>query len=163
MIRFSTLAFLALLSVPAIAQNGGFHSFIVESTRATEALNCRSPELTEGNTVFGALYGCIQGRAETAKFFINEDADQPDRVSNVKVIWNDWHYDTGYGLHADSVEAAGMIEALASLYAPKLTEHLIDVFNGDVDRIIDGIGFRFEFTFFHGPSIDERMIVVTER
>ena len=68
------------------------------------------------------------GTAETAKVWINESAYRPGVVSNIKVMWNDWIRDIGYGLHADEEEAAIMVGTFADIYAPELKDQLLDVF-----------------------------------
>ena len=79
---------------------GDLLSFQQEAERATKILECPKAKITPASSGLGAIYGCIVGSSETVKFFINEGEDA-GKVKNVKLMWNDWFVDMGYGKHAD--------------------------------------------------------------
>lgn len=140
----------------------GFDTFSSESKLVTKALDCSTPKITPASGNWGALYGCIQGRAETVKWFINEKAGT-DKVANIKLMWNDWSKDVGYGIHADKREAQRALDVLINMYAPTESQLLNDVFWKNTNRTIKSNGFTFDYKYTKGPTIDERLIVVSAR
>lgn len=149
----------------AVVQLGESESrldFRNETLRVTERIACISSRVTPAEYDMGALYGCIQGTAETAKFFINEEAGT-GAVKNIKVMWNDWFEDVGYGIHSDSREARLMVRALASLYAPELEGELVAAFFGNTDEAFELEDMNINYTYRRGPKIDERLLVLTPR
>jgi hypothetical protein len=140
----------------------GFGSFLSESDNATKALGCHDPGVTAASGSFGALYGCIQGRAETVKWFIN-GVPNTHHIENVKLMWNDWSKDRGYGVHADMDQAGKALASLIKMYAPEKGQELEEAFWGNEDKTIQTIDFVLKYTFFRGPAIDERLIVVTAK
>ncbi len=140
----------------------GFDTFALESKLTTKALDCRTPKITPASGDWGALYGCIQGRAETVKWFINEKAGT-GKVANIKLMWNDWSKDVGYGIHADKREAQRALDALINIYAPTESQPLNDVFWGNTNRTIESNSFTFDYSYTKGPAIDERLIIVRAR
>ena len=152
---------LSMFSGMSVAAQG-FGSFLSESNKATEALGCRNPEVTPASSGFGPLYGCIQGRAETVKWFIN-GMPNTHHVENVKLMWNDWSKERGYGVHADMDQAGKALASLIKMYAPEKGQELEDAFWGNEDKTIQTVDFVLKYTFFRGPAIDERLIVVTAK
>ena len=138
----------------------GFGSFLSESNNATKALGCRNPKVMPASFGFGALYGCIQGRAETVKWFIN-GVPNSHHVENVKLMWNDWSKDRGYGDHADKDKAGKALAVLIKMYAPEKGQELEEAFWGNEDKTIQTEDYVLKYTFFRGPAIDERLIAVT--
>ncbi|MEY3880413.1 MAG: hypothetical protein RIQ94_1209 [Pseudomonadota bacterium] len=144
---------------------GNFGSFRAEAEVAKNKLECPNsvdaditPALYDGA---GALYGCIQGKMETVKWFINE-IPKSNRVRNIKFLWNDWFTDMGYGLHSDKLEAQKALNVLIKLYAPEKEKELNNSFFENSDKTITATKFTLKYTYDHGSAIDERMIVVTE-
>ena len=160
-LRLLTLTAVLLTSTSVIAGDG-FGSFSSETDRATKALACPRPKTTPASAGLGALYGCVVGRAETVKFFINEGA-KAGQVKNVKLMWNDWFKDTGYGVHADQPEAEKFVRALAALYAPSLKDKLLKAFFANENTTVEAGQYRFAYSYSRGPAIDERLIVVTQK
>jgi hypothetical protein len=146
------------------AQNvfGGLLSFQEEADRATKALNCSKAKITPANSVLGALYGCIAGSAETVKFFINETVDD-HKVKNVKLMWNDWFVDIGYGKHADKKVAEAYVKAFARLYAPKMEKKLTSIFFSNSNTSIEVGAYQIAYTYTRGPKIDERLLMLTPK
>lgn len=148
-------------SCPSIPRDG-FMPFSREAQQATQALRCVNARTTPASDGMGALYGCVQGRAETAKWFINEDAGRAGHVLNVKVMWNDYHRDIGEGLHADHTEAETMVAVLARFYAPALATDLNAAMRTNQDRVWEVGRFRIAYSYFRGPAIEERLFTVSE-
>ena len=120
---------------------------------------CRSRKITLADAYLGKLYGCIAGKAETAKFFINEISGT-DRAKNIKVIWNAWREDMGYGAYADYDEARSMVHLVADRYAPAQRMKIAAAFNGTRNTVFHTPEVRIVYTAHAGPNIDEHMIVV---
>jgi hypothetical protein len=144
----------------------GFGSFRSEAETAKKELQCPNsvdsditPALYEGA---GSLYGCIQGKMETVKWFINE-SPKPNEVKNVKFLWNDWFKDMGFGIHSDKEEAQKALKVLIKLYAPEKSKEVYGAFFGNTSKTITSAKFVLEYTYDRGPAIDERMIIVTEK
>ncbi len=139
-----------------------FQPFSAESNNASKALKCQRPKVTPASYGMGALYGCIQGKAETVKWFINEVTDT-GRVANVKLMWNDWFKNTGYGVHADKQEAEKALNALIQMYAPQKGQVIEQAFWGSSNKTIETDYFIMEYTYSRGPAIDERLFIVTSK
>jgi len=139
-----------------------FATFSVESKKATTELRCEKPTLTPASHSWGKLYGCIQGEAETVKWFINE-VPNTERVKNVKFLWNDWFIDTGFGVHADQFEALAVLNYLIDMYAPNQAEEIDEAFWRNQNKIIQNDNFILKYTWERGPAIDERMIIITSK
>ncbi|KPA11263.1 hypothetical protein MHK_008531, partial [Candidatus Magnetomorum sp. HK-1] len=140
----------------------GFASFEEESNKATKFLNCKKPKITPANYGLGALYGCVSGKANSVKWFINE-VPNTNKVENVKLMWNDWFIDIGEGLHTDKEEAKRYIDVLSNLYAPELKNKLKKSFFLNKNREFRSGSFILKYTYYHGHKIDERLIVITEK
>lgn len=134
--------------------------FDVEVERSKGALSCGTAKITPAGDGWGALFSCISGKAETVKFFINEEPGS-GKVKNVKFLWNDWFKDRGYGVHADASEADRMVRDLVKLFPSAHDKDLLKAFKGKQAVTREGGGYRFEYTYDRGPAIDERMIIVT--
>ncbi|MBU2952181.1 hypothetical protein [Marinobacter sp. F3R08] len=139
-----------------------FERFNSETKRVTSEIKCSSPKVTSGSGSWGALYGCVGGRSQTVKLFINEDPSN-GHVKNVKFLWNDWTQDGGFGTHSDKALAQTWVSILGTLYAPHKVDQVIDAFFGESDTTIDGDTHLLQYTYDSGPGIDQRMIVVVEK
>lgn len=151
----------ALGSVASINQ-AGFLSFDQERKRITRAIQCRQSKVTPPSFGLGYLYGCISGSAETVKVFVNEAAGTGN-VENVKIMWNDWFRDGGWGVHADRTEARRIAETVLNLYDPAQSERLLKAFFASSDTTVSGSAHRFKYTYRRGPKIDERLLVITPK
>jgi hypothetical protein len=127
-------------------------------------VECPAPNYTSGNGSFGDLYTCIVGQAQTVKVFINETPGTIN-LKNVKLMWNDWTERLSYNapIHADKAYALDYVTKFAKLYAPALSKQLTAAFVGNVNLTFDTPSYRIDYTYSHGPSIDERMLVVTPK
>ena len=141
---------------------GGLLSFQEEADRATKELNCSKAKITPASSGLGAFYACIGGAAETVKFFINEAADD-HKVKNVKLMWNDWSVDIGYGKHADKKVAEEYVNVFANLYAPKMKKKLTSIFFTNSDMSIEVGDYQISYTYTRGPKIDERLLTLTPK
>ncbi len=160
-----TLAYCAIwLTTSSTASLAATLDFDVEVNRVTRALGCPRPRVTPPSfSGDGRLFGCIMGRAETVKFFINEDGARPGTVRDVMAMWNDWHRDHGDGVHADKGEADGMVRTFARLYVPTIQDDLLAVFQGTASRTYTVGDYRVTYRFLHGPGINERLLTLTQR
>jgi hypothetical protein len=93
------------------------------------------------------------------KVFINEDGY--GGVENIKLMWNDWTRDTGYGVHTDKAMAEAWVAAIATRYTPLSVDRVLNAFRGTASASIDGDGHVLEYTYFKGPAIDERLVTIT--
>lgn len=135
-------------------------TFDTEVARFRAAFPCPSDKITPAEEGLGRLYGCIIGKAETGKYFVNEMPDSNNRVENIKVMWNDWFKDIGYGTHADKSEAEGLVKTAARLYAPSKEPQLLAMFRSKEDQTLEADGHSFAYTYRRGPKIDERLITI---
>lgn len=113
------------------------------------------PVLTEAR-----LYWCVNGAEETAKLFINEDAKNPGRVLNIKMMWNEWKAhmpDAG----ADQRDASRMARAVMKRYAPALEEDVLYAYWGKEAKSFSENGYRFDYEWTPGPGIDEHLLTVS--
>jgi hypothetical protein len=104
----------------------------------------------------------VAGKAETVKFFINED-ESTGQVKNVKLMWNDWYRDVGYGIHADKSLAQAFVSAFARLYAPGTEMKLASIFFSNSNTNLDVGDYQIAYTYSKGPGIDERLFVLTPK
>jgi len=134
-----------------------------EAQRATDAIRCPAPKITAASAYTGALYGCIMGPEQTAKFWINEETRKPGVVRNVKVMWNDWFQDIGYGVHADRQEAISMVNTLADLYVPELKTEFLKAFAGNQGKRWTSDPYAIECRYSRGSAIEERLLILKRR
>jgi hypothetical protein len=160
--RLIIVVVLTILVCFAQGTFGGTLSFQAEANRVTKALSCPRPKITSASPGFGALYGCIVGKAETVKFFINE-AEGTSQVKNAKLMWNDWFVDIGYGIHADKKEAQAFVKTFAKLYAPDMEKKLTSIFFSNTNTTMEVGDYQIVYTYSRGPQIDERLFVLTPK
>lgn len=142
------------------ADSSASRSFDREADRITQAIKCRRPKITPPGYDLGYLYGCVSGSAETVKVFVNEVAGT-GKVKNIKIMWNDWFQDGGWGVHADQTEARRIAETVLNLYDPAQSERFLKAFFANSDTAVTGLAHSFNYTYRRGPKIDERLIVIT--
>jgi len=150
---------IATCCVPAFADGPAFKSF---TTELNKSLGCKYSKMTPADAGDGALYGCIGGNAETAKVFVNEDK-KSRKVLNVKVMWNDWHKDLGYGVHPDKAEATHFLKAISQQLSPELSAQLLESLEQSSPRSFSSTRWKVAYTYNRGPGIDERLFVFTPR
>lgn len=148
-----------LLMASVFQLNAEFKTFHEEVERAETSIKFGQSKITPASDGWGALFGNICGRAETVKFFINEEP-KTGGTKSVKFIWNDWFLDRGYGVHPDKKEAKVILGILSRLYVPELESQLDRVFFEDRDQLFESNGFSILYTYHRGPAIDERVILV---
>ncbi len=135
-------------------------TFDKEARELARIAGCRQMKITAASMGLGPLGGCIEGAAETAKLFVN-GASGSDQVKNVKVMWNDWFQDRGYGLHPDRREAGQLLDAVASRYVPDRKDEIRNAFfNRKTLEVTQG-AFKIEITHTRGPAIDEHLLTLT--
>lgn len=145
----------AFIANPALA----FDSFNDEISKVSHEIKCNTGKVSKESGL-PDLWGCILPGAEVLKVFINEDGS--GGVKNVKIMWNDWTRDTGYGVHTDREIAMAWVSAISTIYAPESVEEVMKAFSGDSDVRISGDGYSMSYTYFRGPAIDERLITITK-
>jgi hypothetical protein len=160
--RSLIVAALTIFACFAQSAFGGMLSFQAEAERATKALSCPRPKITPASSDLGVLYGCIAGSAETVKFFINE-AEGTGQVKNVKLMWNDWFVDIGYGIHADKKEGQAFVKTFAKLYAPNMEKKLTAIFFSNSNTTVEVGDYQIAYTYSRGPKIDDRLLALTPK
>jgi hypothetical protein len=140
----------------------GFTDFKTEIGRAKKSLPCSNGRLTPADELGGALFGCIKGTEETAKYWINEEPGRPGVVGNIKVMWNDWHRHPEGRNHSDREKALGMVRALAHMYVPSDEARLIEIFQSPKHAFYLSGAYSIEYSLSPGPGIDEHLLVVQQ-
>ncbi|WP_186393433.1 MULTISPECIES: hypothetical protein [unclassified Pannonibacter] len=138
---------------------GGSRRFVDETNAIADLVKCPTPKVTKTQGL-PDLWECILPKAEVLKIFVNA-TDDNSSVSNVKIMWNDWTRDIGYGVHTDREQAEAWVTALATRYAPESVQEVLNAFRGNRNTNIQGKGAQLKYTYFKGPAIDERLITVT--
>ncbi len=158
MTKHALLISAAILSAaPVLAAD--FSSFDAETKTVSDTIKCPRPKLTKTSGL-PDLWGCIFPGAEVMKVFVNA-AGSGRGVENVKIMWNDWTRDTGYGVHTDKAIAEAWVTALTTRYAPTKVQEVLTAFRGTSTTTIKGDGVTLKYTYFKGPAIDERLITIT--
>lgn len=152
-----------VLALLALTFNVHALDFKKEGNATTRLLDCRSPKISAASGGSGRLYGCIAGRAETVKLFINEGDGSNGKVKNIKFMWNDWSKDLGIGypVHADQGLAHKWLKKIADKYAPKKSVEVFTTFLRDKNRTIKAGKYLIKYRFTRGPAIDERLLTIT--
>jgi hypothetical protein len=148
-------------SIEKSAPERGFLSFQNEVDALSRAARCSRPRTTPSEAGLGALFGCVEGSAETAKLFINEEPGT-GRVANVKVMWNDWFQDRGSGIHADYQEAKRLVSVVLERYAPGIAEDVTTAFFARQSVKKSAGQFRVTLTHSRGPAIDEHLLTIED-
>lgn len=139
-----------------------FESFEVESRRVELSLPEGKSKFSPPMEGLGSLFGNISGTAQTVKWFVNESAQQKGRVKDVKLMWNDWTTEGGFGKHADKEQALKCVILLAEAYAMDLKKEMVAMFFGSKEGSLKSGRLIFKYTFRKGQGIDEHLITVTE-
>jgi hypothetical protein len=163
---------------PSVSESGGvfqnnvgldgtspFLPFDGEVARARVSLNCSDTEIMPGGTGYGALYGCIKGNAQTAKLFINETPSVSNVVQDVKLMWNRWTRDTGFGVDADEQVAIEMLDDLLELYAIPNADIVKQTFRDRTleERPFESDNFIVTVRKSEGPAINEHLLTIVAR
>jgi len=106
---------------------------------------------------------CIAGDAETVKIFINE-APGSGRVQNIKLMWNEWTEDMGWGVGSDRAVASDFLKRITALYLqPEVDSRIQDVYFGSYGMRFATQRFTVEYRWTAGPEIDEHLLVLEPR
>lgn len=157
--KMTTLLGLAALSGMALAEPPPFKQF---TTELNASLGCKYSKMTPADEFDGQLYGCIAGKAETAKVFVNENK-KTGKTLNMKLIWNDWFKEMGYGIHPDKADATRFINVLSQRLSPVHTAQMLKVFEGKAPATFSTEAWTISYTYERGPAIDERKFVFTPK
>ena len=134
--------------------------FQEETNALAKSAECRNMKTTPGSGGFGPLAGCIEGEAETAKLFVNGAAHTKE-VKNIKVMWNDWFKDVGYGLHPDKAAAERLLRAVTNRYAPAKTEEIKKAFFQRRQLETEENNLKIVVSHTKGPAIDEHLLTIS--
>jgi hypothetical protein len=149
----------AVLSSVSWADAPQFQKF---ASDLNNVLTCKYTKTTPPDELGGTLYMCIAGKAETAKVFINKD-ESTGKVLNLKIMWNDWFKDIGYGIHPDKAEAKGHIEVVSKSLSPSITAQMLKALEGKAPAAFSTDAWNVKYTYNRGPAIDERLFVFTPK
>ena len=127
-----------------------------------KSVKCGQAKTTPASYGMGDLYSCISGAASTAKIFINEDVGT-GKVKNIKIMWNDWFQDGGYGLHPDHMEAHSFVDAVTNMFIPSASKKLQANFFDKTPTEYQANGFNAVYSYHRGPKIEERLITLTPK
>lgn len=135
-----------------------------EADRFTVALKCPDHKFMHSMVKYGqgVLYGCTMGDGQ-AKFFINESVKRPGKVSDIKVMWNNYERDLGYGIHTGRDDAVLMVRAFAKLHAPHLEASLAQAFLETEEKTFATDTFAIEYKWTKGFGLNEHLLVATPR
>lgn len=149
---------------PAPRPPSPFGAFSEDSDLVTTSLRCPDADITPGDGQnFGPLYGCIMGRAQTAKYWINASAASPETIENVKVMWNRWTRNIGAGaVDADEAEARLMAVTALGMYEIDGADTVLQWFlSREVgERTFEDDRFRVTVRKSRGPAINEHLLVI---
>ena len=148
------------MTLPALVTEK-FLQFENEVEFLTNVANCSSPKTIPAEAGLGRLFGCIEGKAQTAKLFVNEKAGK-GKVANVQLMWNDWVKNVGHGLHADKPEAKRLLSIVLTRYASQQKQEIEKAFFQNKNRTFNAGRFTLKYSYRRGPAIDERLLVIEE-
>ncbi len=144
----------------ASAATAQFLPLVDEARNVATLIKCPSPRL-QIDAGQPPLWSCLLPPNEVAKVFIN--GDKGKGVESVKIMWNDWTKDIGYGVHTDRQLAEAWVTALATRYAPEMVPDVLEAFRGVQPVLIRGSAFDLRYTYGKGPAMAERLITITAR
>ena len=140
-----------------------FDAFESYRERIRNNFDCIESKTTPGSEAFGMgrLYGCVGGNARTVKMFVNEDPNNPGKIANIKLMWNEWTKDNGYGLTADKDKAKVWARKAAHMFAPAQSDEIVNTFMGKQSKSIQDAGsYRLTYRHQKGPAIDKHLLVI---
>lgn len=140
------------------AEASMFDTFTAETSAINDILDCKNSGITS-TPGLPDLWGCSHPVAEVVKVYVN--GGESDGVENVKLMWDDYTKDVGYGLHADREVAELWLASLLSRYASDAVDRMTEAFNGSEDVRVNVDGIAVEYTYSQGPAIGERLITIT--
>lgn len=159
---YSALGVCLALCSGANAAPPGFEP---ETARITKTIGCPHPKVQTG---YGAqqtpLYICYLGKNEYRKVFINDDGN--GRVKNIKLMWDDRTKSIPSlpSVHAEEKEAKAMLVAVLTHYAPSIRDQVVNLFfSAKKGAKFDTETYSIEFLYSQGPSMDERLLVLTPK
>lgn len=78
-------------------------------------------------------------------------------------MWNDWTKDLGDGMHADSELAKSWLSTISKIYAQGYEGQVQSIFFSKSNCKLKTPDYSFEYRYTEGPSIDERLYIITPR
>ena len=112
---------LAIIAPISDAQGTDVNNFDYVTKKISGTLNCRE------SSIFGNIYGCILGNRETVRVFAERYPREPNRVLNIRFVWEDYHRDVGVPLHADARAAKSALTKLTNILAPQNKDFVLNL------------------------------------
>ncbi len=144
-------------------KQSSINSFYKEYKLVSRKINCPNPKVIKSTANWeGDLFSCVSGKAETVKLYINEKPSG-NEVKNIKLMWNDWTKNMGYGVHTDKGLAANWVAKIADLYAPQKASEVKRMFLNRSNKTITSNNYQLKYTHDVGPAINEHLLVITAK
>ncbi|MET3999848.1 hypothetical protein [Marinobacterium sp. MBR-109] len=141
----------------------GFDTFNHESNRMTHLLSCDNPKYIPSSKYANKLYSCIGGKSDSVKIFINADSDQKS-IKNIKFMWNEYTTTKIPGINMQDGKniAHDWLIKISDHYFPTHKNKILKKFFSEKNNFefTDG-RYLIKYTFFEGPSINERLLIIS--
>ena len=128
--------------------------------KINSALNCIKPKGVSGLGTAGDLFVCKVGDEVT--LYVNQNLGN-NTVKSIKLIWNDYTRDVGYGVHAGAAAAKNAATKLGDMYGLTEPGQLAVLLSSADSGELKSETHAFSYTYRQGPSIDERMLMITQQ
>lgn len=151
--------FIYLFSTFASASSLDFDKTVLKINKSVQCLQAKTLPASDG---YGMLYSCISGQQGTAKIYINENPGK-GTVKNIKIMWNDYFKDVGYGTHLGHVEAYKFVDTVTDMLVPSVSKKLQANFIGHQNFDYETKEFAASYKYHKGPAIEERLITLTPK
>lgn len=151
---------LLLASSNAVAEAPNFKS---ATDHITAIIGCRNPIIQSGySSPKAPLYICYLGIDDYRKVFINDDGS--GRIKNIKLMWDDRTKSIPPlpPIHAEKANAKNMLDTVLKIYAPDVKNNVIKAFFlTKKPAKFESKNYHIDFIYSKGPSVDERLLVLT--
>ena len=158
----SQLCLLLILVLPISSFAEGFQTYSQEVSFLKTMLDCPHEKFVPPMKVFGALYICTLGKAETVQLFVSAKPDS-DRVLNIGLLWNDWKINGVNEVHSDLKEADKALNFLIDMYVPARRNEIKEAFWDSLNDDFDTSEFLIFLTHKAGLQKNERLMVLEEK
>ena len=158
----SLLCLFIILVLPISSFSEGFQTYSQEVSFLKTMLDCPQEKFVPPMKVFGALYICTLGDAETVQLFVSAKPDS-DRVLNIGLLWNDRKINERNGVHSDFKEADKALNFLIDMYVPARKKEIKEAFWDSMTEDFDTPEFLIFLTHKTGLQKNERLMVLEEK
>jgi hypothetical protein len=117
---FFLFSCLLLLSTPS-AHGNNLNNFDFVTKKITSRLFCQ-----EAST-FGNIFGCILGKKETVKIFVERHLRKPYQILRTQFIWEDYHRDVGIPIQSDASAAKKALSQLVKILRPQDGDFILSI------------------------------------